>query len=109
MADDGATPESKESAVSQPDPDHMERRQARTGHRQEVALAEGDDVQPEAEAPAAESGPVAEEDHGGKKSLLKHDLGEILEERKNYEADPEVREALQGLREIPVRDALDKT
>ena len=99
--------------MSPHDSDHMRRireEEAGARHQDEVEAALADREGPEQEeAPDAASGPLAAEGEAGDRSLLSEDLTKVLQERKNFEPNPEVQEALRGLREIPVREALDET
>lgn len=108
--------------MSQHDSEHMDRlrqEEAHAQHLQEVQDELADDGQEATQdatqdAPDADEGPRGESPVGESReadgdSLLTTDLTDILEERKNYEPNPEVQEALRDLREIPVRESLDDT
>lgn len=103
--------------MSQHDSGHIHRlrqEEADTAHQETVQPEFADGPQSTGqEVPDATSGPLGEDrtaDGGAQdNSLVSNDLSAILEQRRNHEPNPEIQDALRGLRDIPVREALDKT
>lgn len=69
-----------------------------------------------ADAADAHEGPVGElgqelgthSNDTSKMDLLNNDLDELIEKNKNHEPNPEIQEAIQDLKDIPVREAIEK-